>query len=183
MSNLPSADDMVKMLKMLITFAMCTTQLKSKRECWSCIWCCLISSNPWYPSLQEVVALRNTENRFFRSIMSIAELSEWHMGNYLSQNSEWNHFTESYCCNKWMHATDFAEPSIALSSDLDVGIQSNYQPQPKSEPPPQPRLHPQPKQHKVFNIHEICRDQWSRKFFPGVVLLWEISEKIYVFPV
>ena len=33
MSNLPSADDMVKMLKMLITFAMCTTQLKSKREC------------------------------------------------------------------------------------------------------------------------------------------------------
>lgn len=131
MSNLPSADDMVKMLKMLITFAMCTTQLKSKRECWSCIWCCLISSNPWYPSLQEVVALRNTENKFFRSF---AELSEWHMGNYLSQNSEWNHFTESYCCNKWMHATDFAEPSIALSSDLDVGCQSNYQPQPKTYP-------------------------------------------------
>ena len=132
MSNLPSAGDMVKMLKILITFAMCTTQLKSKRECWSCIWCCLISSNPWYPSLQEVVALRNTENRFFRSIMSIAELSEWHMGNYLSQNSEWNHFTESYCCNKWMHATDFAEPSIAPSGDLDVGSQSNYQPEPKT---------------------------------------------------
>ena len=56
-----------------------------------------------------------------------------------------------------MHATDFAEPSIALSSDLDVGIQSNYQPQPKSEPHPQPRL-------------EICRDRWSGKFFPGVVL-------------
>ena len=49
-----------------------------------------------------------------------------------------------------MHATDFAEPSIALSSDLDVGGQSNYQPQPKSEHPPQPRLHPQPKQHRRF---------------------------------
>ena len=69
-----------------------------------------------------------------------------------------------------MHATDFAEPSIALSCDLDVGSQSNYQPQPKTEPPPQPRLHPQPKQHKFFHIHEICRDRWSGNFFPGVVL-------------
>ena len=65
-----------------------------------------------------------------------------------------------------MHAIDFAEPSIVLKGDLDVGSQSNYQPQPKSEP----RLHPQPKQHKVFNIHDICRDRWPGKFFPGIVI-------------